>query len=123
MQTTGVKNRPEQFGGGRPAAKQPYTEIGIRRLMCSRRGCSREAYATWGACADENIQRPLCPECDVQLNELALAFMGDPDARGKLEDYKISVEKRIGRPLFGGKALFHPVGDWAEIQALAIAGR
>lgn len=102
MPLTGtVKKRPDEFGGGRPVGRPPYTSAGIRRLMCSRAGCEREAYATWGACADENVQRPLCPECDVELNRMVLTWMGDPAWATKLEDYRLSVEERIGRGLHG----------------------
>jgi hypothetical protein len=93
----GVKTDPVQFGGGRPAHRPPYTEAGIARLMCSRAGCGRQAYATWGACADDNVQRPLCPECDVRLNVMALEFMGDPDIVSKIGRYVQTMEDKIGR--------------------------
>lgn len=93
----GVKTDPAQFGGGRPATRPPYTAAGISRLMCSRAGCGRQAYATWGACADDNVQRPLCPECDVALNVAALEFMGDPDIISKIGEYVETMEAKIGR--------------------------
>jgi hypothetical protein len=84
------------YGGGR---RQPYTELGILRLPCARAGCTRPAYATWSACADGNLQRPLCPECDVALNVMVLRWFGDPAADTKLAQYAWSVAERAGRPL------------------------
>lgn len=91
-----MKRRPEEFGGGR---REPYTADGIMRLLCSRAGCGRRAFASWGACADGNLQRPLCPECDVALNTMVLEWFGDPDAAAKLARYRAHMEDRIGRPL------------------------
>lgn len=84
------------FGGGR---RRPYSVEGIRRLPCARAGCTRGAYATWSACADGNLQRPLCPECDVALNAMVLAWFGHPDAAALLEQYSAEVAARAGRPL------------------------
>lgn len=84
------------FGGGR---RQPYSTIGIARLPCARAGCTRPAYATWSACADGNLQRPLCPECDVALNVMVLRWFGDPEADTKLAHYQAHVAAAAGRPL------------------------
>lgn len=94
-----MKRHRDEFGGGRPRNAEPYSADGIRRLMCSRRGCGRRAYATWGACADDNVQRPLCAECDVELNELALRWIGDPDVDEKMAAYRQRVREAIGGPL------------------------
>lgn len=88
---------PEQFGGGRKSP--PYTIPGIERLMCSRRGCGRRAHATWAGCADGNIFRPLCPECDVELNRVAMEWWGDPEWEPKIVEYANSVSEDIGRVL------------------------
>lgn len=89
------KTDPAEFGGGR--RRGFYMTADLRGVLCSRAGCGREAYASWGACADGNVQRPVCPEDDVRLNALALAFMGDPDAPAKLSRYVAEVEQRAGR--------------------------
>lgn len=94
-----MKRHRDEFGGGRPHGAEPYSADGIRRLLCSRAGCGRKAYATWGACADDNVQRPLCAECDVDLNEMALRWMGDPDADEKMARYRQRVREAIGGPL------------------------
>lgn len=84
------------FGGGR---RKPYTAAGIRRLPCSRAGCTRQAHAQWSACADGNLQRPLCAECDVDLNRQALCWWGDPDWKRKIVAYANRVQDDAGRPL------------------------
>lgn len=91
------KTAPAEFGGGR--SRGFYLDREIRILLCSRAGCGRKAYATWGACSDASIQRPLCPECDVMLNYLVLQFMRDPNITGKMTDYTEYVESRAGRDL------------------------
>lgn len=95
-----MKVRPAEFGGGRTRTRPPYSAAGIRRLMCCRAGCDRPAYATWGACADDNMQRPLCAECDVELNWMALEWMGDPDLIEKMRAYEARVEETVGHPLY-----------------------
>lgn len=94
-----VKLSPRHFGGGRPADRPPYSAEGIKRLLCARAGCGRRAHASWGACADDNVQRPLCPECDVELNRVTLLWMGDPERNKKMVAYMKRVEEQIGRPL------------------------
>lgn len=68
----------------RAGRKDPYTEIGIRRLRCVR--CGSAASSQWNACAD-GVHRPICDECDVLLNLLALQFMRDPDVVQKMAAY------------------------------------
>lgn len=67
--------------------------------MCSYVDCGQRAYAAWGACADGNIHRPMCPEHDYACNLAALWMSGDPDADDKLDSYGLLLEERIGRPL------------------------
>ena len=55
----------------------PYSARGIRRKRCIR--CQRPAYSTWQVCANNNLHVPVCAACDVELNKLALQFMGLPD--------------------------------------------
>lgn len=95
-----MKTLPEQFGGGRARGRPQYSAEGIRRLMCSRAGCGRRSHASWGACADENVQRPLCAECDVEVNRIMLDWIGDPDADEKMAAYVAQVEQDVGRRLY-----------------------
>ena len=71
--------------------KTPYTQIGIERLKCFR--CKkRKANQQWGICADNNIWRPICILCDIDLNEMALKFMKFKDWKSKLNEYKKRFE-------------------------------
>lgn len=70
----------------RAGRMEPYTERGIGRMKCVR--CGEKARFQWSACADGNLQRPICARCDVLLNELALTFMGDPDVEQKISAYR-----------------------------------
>jgi hypothetical protein len=54
--------------------KTPYTARGIQRKKCFR--CGKKAETQWQICADDNIYRPLCRECDTELNIAVLRFMG-----------------------------------------------
>ena len=69
--------------------KKPYTDIGVRRLPCAR--CGKPATRQWQVCADGNLWRPLCAECDVQANELLLIFMCDPEIIQKMNRYDKEV--------------------------------
>jgi len=66
--------------------KKPYTEIGIRRLKCFR--CGEKPTQQWQICSDNNVYRPICDKCDIELNELALKFMGFADWKEKIEKYR-----------------------------------
>jgi len=66
--------------------RKPYTKIGIRRLPCCR--CGKPAAQQWQVCADRNLFRPLCTHCDIGLNRLVLRWMGDPDWKQKIAEYK-----------------------------------
>jgi transcription elongation factor Elf1 len=65
--------------------KKPYTETGIKRLRCI--GCGERAFSTWSVCADNNVQRPVCKQCDVKLNALALEFFEHPNRKQLMLDY------------------------------------
>lgn len=67
--------------------KEPYTEIGIRRLTCFRCGASKPQQQ-WQICADDNLYRPICNKCDVELNEMVLKWAGIKNWRSKLKRYK-----------------------------------
>jgi hypothetical protein len=69
--------------------KEPYTEIGIKRMACFRCG-SKPSYATWSICADGNRARPVCWECDCALNEMVLrwAGFGEPEILNLMANYR-----------------------------------
>lgn len=70
--------------------KKPYTEIGIQRMKCFR--CGGKAKYQWQICADENIYRPICEECDIALNEIVLKWAGFPNWEDKIKQYKEKVK-------------------------------
>ena len=66
--------------------KTPYTETGIKRKRCFR--CGKQASQQWQICADGNIYRAICDECDIALNKLVLKWMGFKDWKRKIVAYK-----------------------------------
>lgn len=73
--------------------KKPYSETGIRRLKCCRPGCGNRAEYQWSACANGNLHVPICPACDLELNEMVLRWMGFPDWREKIKAYREKVKR------------------------------
>lgn len=96
-QTLRTKLDPDEFGGGRIGGYLNYDEIS--QFMCSVQGCGARSQASWAGCADDNINRPLCPEHDVQLNFIVLFWWGDTDGKKKLDKYVEKMEKEIGREI------------------------
>lgn len=75
----------------RHGRRRPYTQAGIKRLPCFR--CGAKAEHQWSICADGNLQRPVCWDCDIDLNRLVLEWAGDPDADAKIAAYRGGAEK------------------------------
>lgn len=71
--------------------RKPYTERGIRRLRCYRCG-KNPASQQWQICSDGNVFRAVCTPCDVELNEMVLRWVGDPDAETKIAAYRKRME-------------------------------
>lgn len=69
--------------------RKPYTERGIRRVPCRR--CGRPSSQQWDICADGNVPRGLCVECDIDLNRLVLEWVGDPEADVKVAAYRAAI--------------------------------
>lgn len=90
------KVEPAEFGGGRRRGFYTVGDLARLQLLCARAGCARVALFTWSACADANWLRPLCPECDVEMNDMVLRWMGDPDRTEKMRAYRAEMERRIG---------------------------
>lgn len=74
--------------------KNPYTAIGIKRCKCVR--CGKRARYQWQICADGNTYRPLCAECDIELNELVLKWARFLDWESKMQEYKKAVRANHG---------------------------
>lgn len=65
---------------------KPYTANGIKRLKCCR--CGESAFSQWNICADSGAYRPLCIQCDLELNVLVMAWIKHPDAKKLLKKYQ-----------------------------------
>jgi len=65
---------------------KPYTKIGIKRKKCFR--CGKQAVFQWQISTDGNQYRPICLECDIELNAMVLQWAGVPNWKEKLEVYK-----------------------------------
>ena len=70
--------------------KTPYTEIGIKRIPCFR--CGKPAAFQWQVCADNRLYRPICADCDIELNRLVLEWMNYPNVEIVLSLYESSVQ-------------------------------
>ena len=66
--------------------KEPYTEIGISRIKCTR--CGQSSDQQWQVCANKNRYCGLCDDCDIALNEMVLKFMKIPHAKKLMKFYK-----------------------------------
>lgn len=69
------------------ARRKPYTEIGLKRVSCTR--CDDPATQQVRFPID-GYWRPLCTECDVELNIIYLVFMQIPsvDIDEAIERYR-----------------------------------
>lgn len=67
-----------------------YTAAGLKRVCCVK--CGAKASEQWSikACAMKRVLvwRPLCAECDIQLNELVLEFLAIPNFQEAIAEYR-----------------------------------
>jgi hypothetical protein len=68
--------------------KEPYSDIGIKRVPCAR--CGKPSSFQWKICSSESWEG-LCKECDVLLNALVLKFMRDKNMGRKITEYIVRV--------------------------------
>ena len=66
--------------------RKPYTQIGIVRLRCVR--CGARARYQWQICADNNTWRPICAQCDFELNDLVMRWMFGNTRQDAIERYR-----------------------------------
>lgn len=69
--------------------RTPYTKLGIKRIGCVR--CGAPGHATWSICADGNVPRVLCLECDIALNAMVLEWAGFKDRAQTMQRYEAQV--------------------------------
>lgn len=75
--------------------KIPYTEEGIKRMACQR--CGKPSSFQWQICSDGNVFRPICLDCDIELNETVLRFMNFPDWQEKMARYREQVKEELNK--------------------------
>ena len=68
-----------------------YTKTQLKDMPCERCG-TKPSTQQWSICADDNKWRPLCDECDVDLNALILLWFGFKNYAAKMRKYA----KRLG---------------------------
>lgn len=61
------------------------TAAQLRKMKCCR--CEKQAEYQWSACADNNVWRPLCAQCDFDLNVLVMQWYGFRGWVGKARAY------------------------------------
>jgi len=66
--------------------KSGYSQSGIKKKKCIR--CGNPADAQWQICSDGNNYRPICNDCDIELNRTVLVFMRHPNVDGLMRKYK-----------------------------------
>jgi hypothetical protein len=69
--------------------RKPYTARGITRVPCAR--CRAPSVHQWQVCANGNRYLGVCRACDVEMNRLALDFIGHPHADALMETYRRSL--------------------------------
>lgn len=89
------KTDPAAYGGGK--TRGVYTKTQIADRLCSRAGCGRPGHSSWAGCADGHVQRPLCAECDIELNRIVQEWWGDPEWEQKIVAYANGVQADLDR--------------------------
>ena len=79
----------------RHGRKYEYTDNGIKRLPCARCGVKPSLFQ-WSFCSDNNLWRPICLKCDIDMNRKLLKYMNDPDADIKMDKYMKFLKKHYG---------------------------
>ena len=69
--------------------RKPYTAIGISRVPCF--GCGKPSVHQWQICADGNVQRGVCAQCDYGINAAVLGFLRPSGWKAKLRAYAIKL--------------------------------
>lgn len=71
--------------------RKPYTNNGIRRVKCFKRGCNERGNQQWQICADKRVFRPICTKHDIEMNRIVLKFLGDPNIFKKMSEYRQKI--------------------------------
>jgi hypothetical protein len=73
---------------------RPYGPRAITKQPCTR--CGAPSAFQWQACANGRRFTPLCPRCDLALNETAVRFMRLANAESLLAEYRRGLEAEFG---------------------------
>jgi hypothetical protein len=73
--------------------KKPYSceEMSKGTVKCL--GCGKPAIHQWSCCANDHLKMPVCLDCDVALNEMALAFFRVPSRDKLIAKYKQGMRR------------------------------
>ena len=75
--------------------RKPYTRIGLKRLSCARCGDPASRQVVFPV---DDLWRPMCRQCEEELNLLYLVFMEDPDITKKIAKYRELTDALPRRP-------------------------
>lgn len=86
---------PKHPPKGRPFSR-PYTVKGLSQAKCN---CGKRPYAQWQVCANGNRWIPLCVDCDIKMNEMALtiAFGNTAWTKARLKSYRLQAKVRASQ--------------------------
>ena len=56
-------------------------------MKCGRASCNNRAKFQWTICGDNNCFRPICEQCDIELNEMVLKWMGFESVEPMMKRY------------------------------------
>lgn len=73
---------------------KPYTKLGLTRLNCIR--CGEPAKTQWQICADSNIYRPICLQCDFDLNVMVMHWAFGYTREEDILKYKVRLHSSVG---------------------------
>lgn len=79
---------------------QAYTTDEIEKMSCC--ACAAKAVHQWSCCANGNRYLPICIDCDVLLNEMALMVMRVPNRARLIATYR-RKSKTTRRASISGK--------------------
>lgn len=80
-----------------PPRRRPYPEAKLYTMKCHC--CATPARFQWNACADGNVWRPLCPECDVKINVEVMKVLDPVNWRKRIRAYCKDIGFKIPKEM------------------------
>lgn len=62
------------------------------------RRCGLPALQSWNICADDNRRQWVCENCDLEINEWMLKFIGFRNWKWKMRKYKNHLDEFFKKP-------------------------